>query len=291
LEMGQIGMELFPVQHHHAHVVSCMADNGLRSPVIGVVFDGTGLGSDGHIWGGEFLIADYHSSKRMGHLEYLPLPGGDAATRKPYRIAVAYLVTLLGEEGLRQGLALMGDIGDAEVDIIQRQLETGLNSPLTSSIGRLFDAVSSLLGIRGEIDYEGQAAIELEMAAHAAHREGEEDSYPYSIAENGGMRIVKVCDLFSAIVKDSQQGAPRCDISAKFHNTIAQIVRQVCLSISSDAGTNKVVLTGGVFQNRLLFNKTVALLERSNLEVYTHRRVPCNDGGISLGQAVIASSV
>jgi len=291
LEMGKIGMELFPVQHHHAHVVSCMADNGLRSPVIGVVFDGTGLGSDGHIWGGEFLIADYHSSKRMGHLEYLPLPGGDAATRKPYRIAVAYLVALLGEEGLRQGLALMGDIGDAEVDIIQRQLETGLNSPLTSSIGRLFDAVSSLLGIRGEIDYEGQAAIELEMAAHAAHREGEEDSYPYSIAENGGMRIVKLCDLFSAIVKDSQQGAPRSDISAKFHNTIAQMVRQLCLSISGDAGTNKVVLSGGVFQNRLLLNKTVALLERSNFEVYTHRQVPCNDGGISLGQAVIASSV
>ena len=289
-ERGKDGMELVPVQHHHAHVVSCMADNGLQSPVIGVVFDGTGLGSDGHIWGGEFLVANYHSSTRMGHLEYLPLPGGDAATRKPYRIAVAYLLALLGEEGLRQGLALMGDISDAEIDIVRRQVAAGLNSPLTSSIGRLFDAVSSLLGIRGEIDYEGQAAIELEMSAHEAHREREEESYPYSIAEDGGLRIVRIRDLLSAIVDDSQQGVPRSDISVKFHNTIAQMVSQLCLSISGDAGTNKVVLSGGVFQNRLLLNKTVGLLERSDFEVYTHRRVPCNDGGISLGQAVIASA-
>ncbi len=290
LEMGKNGMELLPVQHHHAHVVSCMADNGLRSPVISVVFDGTGLGSDGHIWGGEFLIADYHSSKRIGHLEYLPLPGGDAATRKPYRIAVAYLLALLGEEGLRQGLELMGDSGDAEIDIVRRQVAAGLNSPLTSSIGRLFDAVSSLLGIRGEIDYEGQAAIELEMAAHEAHRQREEESYPYSIAEDGGLRIVRVRDLLSAIVDDSRHGVPRSNVSVKFHNTIAQMVRQLCLSIGGDAGTNKVILSGGVFQNRLLLNKTVGLLERSDFEVYTHRQVPCNDGGISLGQAVIASA-
>jgi len=289
MEMNKGGIELIPVQHHHAHVASCMADNGLQSPVIGVVFDGTGLGSDGHIWGGEFLVADYHSSRRVGHLEYLPLPGGDAATRKPYRITLAYLLALLGEEGLRQGLALMKDVDNAELAIIQRQVEKRLNSPLTSSIGRLFDAVSALLGIRGEIDYEGQAAIELEMAAYEAPHDGEEDSYPYSVAEDGDLRIIKVCDLFSTVIKDSQQGVPRSVISVKFHNTIAQMVKHMCLSIAGDAGTNKVVLSGGVFQNRLLLNKTVGLLERSNFEVYTHKQVPCNDGGISLGQAVIAS--
>ena len=289
MEMNKGGIELIPVQHHHAHVASCMADNGLQSPVIGVVFDGTGLGSDGHIWGGEFLVADYHSSRRVGHLEYLPLPGGDAATRKPYRITLAYLLALLGEEGLRQGLALMKDVDNAELAIIQRQVEKRLNSPLTSSIGRLFDAVSALLGIRGEIDYEGQAAIELEMAAYKAPHEGEEDSYPYSVAEDGALRIIKVCDLFSTVIKDSQQGVPRSIISVKFHNTVAQMVKHMCLSIAGDAGTNKVVLSGGVFQNRLLLNKTVGLLERSNFEVYTHKQVPCNDGGISLGQAVIAS--
>ena len=169
-------MKLVPVQHHHAHIASCMADNGLESPVIGVAFDGTGLGADGNIWGGEFLIADYRNYKRVGHLEYLPLPGGAAAIKRPYRTAIGYILTLLGEDALdavivskgkRSQLASIGQVTEVEVEVIKRQIEKRINSPLTSSMGRLFDAISALLGIRGEIDYEGQAAVELEMAAHS----------------------------------------------------------------------------------------------------------------------------
>jgi len=271
-----------------------MADNGVQPPVIGVVFDGTGLGSDGRIWGGEFLVADYRSFQRVGHLEYLPLPGGDAATRKPYRIAIAYILSLLGEDVLSQGLPVMEDVSKTEIQIIQRQIERGLNSPLTSSMGRLFDAISALLDIRGEIDYEGQAAVELEMTAHKACTEsGEgtnyEEGYPYQIAESEGIRIVKVGDLLSAIVEELRQHTSKARISVKFHDTIAQMVKQMCQLINSETGINKVALSGGVFQNRLLLNKTVALLEQNGFQVFTHRQVPCNDGGISLGQAVIAN--
>jgi len=293
-ELGNSGIKLIPVQHHHAHIVSCMADNGVQSPVIGVAFDGTGLGSDGRIWGGEFLVADYRNFQRVGHLEYLPLPGGDAATRKPYRIAIAYILSLLGEDVLNRGLPVMEDISKTEIQIIQRQIERGLNSPLTSSMGRLFDAISALTGIRGEIDYEGQAAVELEMTAHKAcpkSSEGTnyEEGYPYQIAEGEEIRIVKVGDLLSAVVEELHQDVSKARISVKFHNTIAQMVKQMCQLINSETGIKKVALSGGVFQNRLLLNKTVTLLEKNGFQVFTHRQVPCNDGGISLGQAVIAN--
>ena len=181
------------MQHHHAHIASCLADNGLEAPVIGVAFDGTGMGADGNIWGGEFLVADYRSFRRAGHLEYLPLPGGAAAIKRPYRIAIGYILTLLGEDALnaviasdlpacspydfgrrakawqagakQSQLASIGQVSEVEIEVIKRQIERKINSPLTSSMGRLFDAISALLGIRGEIDYEGQAAVELEMVA------------------------------------------------------------------------------------------------------------------------------
>ncbi|GAG38969.1 unnamed protein product, partial [marine sediment metagenome] len=173
-ELGEFGIKLVPVQHHHAHIASCLADNGLESPVIGVAFDGTGMGADGNIWGGEFLVADYRNFRRVGHLEYLPLPGGAAAIKRPYRTAIGYILTLLGENALnaviaseakQSQLASVGQVTEVEIEVIKRQIERRINSPLTSSMGRLFDAISALLGIRGEIDYEGQAAVELEMAA------------------------------------------------------------------------------------------------------------------------------
>jgi len=293
-ELGNSGIKLIPVQHHHAHIVSCMADNGVQSPVIGVAFDGTGLGSDGRIWGGEFLVADYRNFQRVGHLEYLPLPGGDAATRKPYRIAIAYVLSLLGEGALSQGLPVMEDISKGEIEIIRRQIERGLNSPLTSSMGRLFDAISALIGVRGEIDYEGQAAVELEMTAYKARPEPNkgtnyEEGYPYHIVESGGIRIVKLGDLLSAVVEELHQDVSKARISVNFHNTIAQMINQMCQLINSETGINEVALSGGVFQNRLLLNKTVSLLEKDGFQVFTHKQVPCNDGGISLGQAVIAN--
>jgi len=296
-ELGESGMKLVPVQHHHAHIASCMADNGLESPVIGVALDGTGMGADGNIWGGEFLVADYRNYKRVGHLEYLPLPGGDAAIKKPYRTAIGYILTLLGENTLnavianevkQSQLASIGQVTEVEVEVIKRQIERRINSPLSSSMGRLFDGISALLGIRGEIDYEGQAAVELEMASYEEDYAHVKESYPYRIVEDGGMRIVRLRDLLSAVIEDLHQGISKGMISVKFHNTIAQIINEMCHLIADETGVNQVALSGGVFQNRLLLRKTVNLLEDSGFQVFTHRQVPCNDGGISLGQAVIA---
>jgi hydrogenase maturation protein HypF len=332
-ELGESGMKLVPVQHHHAHIASCLADNGLESPVIGVAFDGTGMGADGNIWGGEFLVADYHSFRRVGHLEYLPLPGGAAAIKRPYRTAIGYILTLLGEDALnsviasdlpacspydfgrrakawqagakQSQLASIGQMSEVEIEVIKRQIERKINSPLNSSVGRLFDAISALLGIRGEINYEGQAAVELEMAAHSlygeepssviARRVSDEaisdvrESYPYRIAKDEGIKIVRLRDLLSAVIEDLHRGISKGRISVKFHNTVARMINEMCHLIADDTGITQVALSGGVFQNRLLLRKTVSLLESSGFQVFTHRQVPCNDGGISLGQAVIAN--
>jgi len=276
-----------PVQHHHAHIVSGMVDNGLATPVIGVAFDGTGYGADGNIWGGEFLVADYRGFTRMGHLEYLPLPGGALAIRKPYRTAIGYILSLLGEVALTLELPLLKQVGRVEIDIIRKQIENKINSPLTSSCGRLFDAVSALIGVRGEVEYEAQAAIELEMLAY--DEVDETTYYPFSVVEQDGMSLVKLQDLFSAVIHDLQNDTTQARIAVRFHNTIARMIKELCQVISDETGITQVVLSGGVFQNRLLLRKTVSLLEASDVEVFTHRRVPCNDGGISLGQAVIAN--
>ncbi len=282
-------IKLTPVQHHHAHIVSCMADNGLESPVIGVALDGTGMGSDGHIWGGEFLVADYHSFSRAGHLEYLPLPGGDAAIKRPCRIAIGYILSLLGESALNQGLPFMKQVSEVEIEVIKRQIARGINSPLTSSMGRLFDAISALIGVRGEIDYEGQAAVELEMAAYKGDYTDNAESYPPHITPDKGVRIVRLGNLLSAIIEELKQGTSQERISVKFHNTIAKMVNEMCQAIANETGIKQVALSGGVFQNRLLLGKTVNLLETNDFQVFTHMQVPTNDGGISLGQAVIAN--
>jgi hydrogenase maturation protein HypF len=291
LELGSQSshLKLVPVQHHHAHIVSCMADNKIESPVIGVALDGTGYGSDGRIWGGEFLVADYKGFKRMGHLEYLPLPGGAAAIKRPYRTAIGYLLKLLGEDSLNPKLAFLKRIHAVEIELIKRQLQAGLNSPLNSSMGRLFDAVSALIGIRGEIDYEGQAAVELEMAAYDDIDKVGDKGYPYSIIENDGVNVIQLKELFAAIVEDLYQGVSKATISAKFHNTVAHMIFDMCRLIAKNTGINQVALSGGVFQNRLLFRKVVPLLESAGLSVLVHKQVPCNDGGISLGQAVVGN--
>jgi len=256
------------------------------------------MGADGNIWGGEFLVADYRNFRRAGHLEYLPLPGGDAAIKRPYRTAIGYILTLLGENALSRGLPVMGEADEVEIEIIKRQIERKINSPLTSSVGRLFDAISALLGIRGEIDYEGQAAVELEMAAYSGviatsvsdeAISSAQESYPYRIVANNGMRIVRLSDLLSAVIEDFHHGISKERIAVRFHNTVAQMTNEMCQLIANETGITQVALSGGVFQNRLLLRKAVSLLEGSGLQVFTHRQVPCNDGGISLGQAVIAS--
>jgi len=278
---------LVPVQHHHAHIVSCMVENGVQEPAIGVAFDGTGYGSDGTIWGGEFLIADYKGFERVGHLEYVPLPGGAAAIERPYRMAFSYLYTLLGEGILDCELPFLRDVDQHEKEVMKRQLEKGINCPLTSSCGRLFDGISALLGIRGKVDYEAQAAIELEMAAPDDFQSIE--SYPFFIAEQDGVKIVKLSELFKAVIHDVDNRLSVGTISAKFHRTIAQIAAEMCQRIAAERGIRKVALSGGVFQNRLLLRLTTDLLEKEGFVVLTHSLVPTNDGGISLGQATIAN--
>jgi len=285
---AELGLILVPVQHHHAHIVSCMVENKVEGPVIGAAFDGTGYGSDGNIWGGEFLLADWHHYRRAGHLEYVPLPGGAAAIKKPYRMALSYLYTLLGEDFPLDGLPI-DKFSTVELDVIKQQLKRRINSPLTSSAGRLFDAVSALVGVRGEIDYEAQAAIELEMVAPDEVDGLSAESYPFSITENRGMREVKLANLLTAIVQDIRDGIPVPAISLKFHSTMAQVIASMCKSIASETGINQVALSGGVFQNRLLQKLAIGALQKNGLNVLTHHLVPCNDGGISLGQAVIAN--
>jgi hydrogenase maturation protein HypF len=286
---GKSGLRPVPVQHHHAHVVSCMVENNVKDPVIGVAFDGTGYGTDGTLWGGEFLVANWKGFERVGHLEPAPMPGGTAAIHRPYRMALGYLYGLTGQDIPLEGLPILGRIDSEEVDIIKRQIERRLNSPLTSGAGRLFDAVSALAGVRGVVDYEAQAAIELEMLATGVMDPADSSCYPFCIVEVGRCRIVKLGELVSAVVEDVKKGVPAPLISARFHRTMTQIIVQVCRLIASERGIRLVALSGGVFQNRLLSRLTLEALQKEGFEVLTHRLVPCNDGGISLGQAVIAN--
>jgi hydrogenase maturation protein HypF len=235
-------------------------------------------------------VADLKGFNRMGHLEYLPLPGGAAAIKRPYRIAIGYLLKLLGEDALiSTKLDFLEQVDPVEIDLIKRQIQTGLNSPLTSSMGRLFDAVSALIGVRGEIDYDAQAAIELEMIAYDA--DVGDRAYPYVVVEHEGVSVVQLKELLSAIVLDLQQGVPQAEIAAKFHNTVAGMICGVCKVILAKTGIKQVALSGGVFQNRLLLRRAAPLLESAGFSVLTHKQVPCNDGGISLGQAAIANRV
>jgi hydrogenase maturation protein HypF len=274
-------LPLVGVQHHHAHVASCMAEQGLLGPVIGVAFDGSGYGLDGSVWGGEFLIAAYGGFERAAHLEQMPLPGGEISIRRPYRLAYAYLCALGGEI---PDLPFLLQIPDEERAVIAAQVARRINTPLTSSCGRLFDAVAALLNLCGTITFEGQAAIALEMIA--AGEPG--DPYPFSIREEDGRRQVTLDGLFSALVSDAMSGVGLPQIAARFHHTVACVVRDVAALISRQTGIREVVLSGGCFQNRLLSDLTFALVTESGLRCFTHRQVPCNDGGIALGQAAVA---
>ena len=274
-------LPLVGVQHHHAHVVSCMAEHGLPGPVIGIAFDGSGFGLDGSVWGGEFLIAWYEGFERAAHLEQMPLPGGEVSIRRPYRLAYAYLCALGGEIPPMPSLL---QIPEEERAIIAAQVARRINTPLTSSCGRLFDAVAALLNLSRTITFEGQAAIALEMIAAG----GPADPYPFSIREEDGQRQVTLGSLFSALISDAMGGASLPEIATRFHHTVARMIGEVAALISQETGIREVVLSGGCFQNRLLTDLTAALLTASGLSCFTHRQVPCNDGGIALGQAAVA---
>ncbi len=272
------------VQHHHAHIVSCMAEHGLRGPVIGVAMDGTGLGLDGHIWGGEIIVSDLTSFNRKTHLEYVPLPGGDAAAKNPWRMALVYLYMAYGEELFNLSIPFVRDLNQPEASIVLQMALKGVNSPLTSSCGRLFDAVSALLGLRRTIAYEGQAAVELEMA-QAGRDEG---AYPWEVSPQGGAWIMKTSGIIRGIVEDVEKGEGRGVMARRFHNTLIQMLRDVCLMMREETGIEQVATSGGAFQNATLLTGLSKALEAEGFCVYTHAKVPSNDGGLCLGQAVCA---
>jgi hydrogenase maturation protein HypF len=281
LELDDI--ELAGVQHHHAHVVSCLADNDADGPVIGVAFDGTGYGTDGTIWGGEFLVADLASFQRGGHLAPVPMPGGAAAIRQPWRMAAAYLdVACPGAPADRLDVGRRNQARWAAVVGMARR---GVNSPACSSAGRLFDAVASILGVRDAINYEGQAAVELEQLADP----GEAGAYRAGLEETDPFRA-RGSDLVSAVVADLAAGVPREIVAARFHHGVAALIEAGCLLLRERHGLDTVALSGGVFQNLLLLRRAVGRLEARGFRVLLHSRVPCNDGGISLGQAVAAAA-
>lgn len=273
-------LPIVKVQHHYAHIASCMAENGIGEPVIGIAFDGSGYGTDGNIWGGEIFIADYNNFTRKAHLEYLPMPGGELAIKKPYRLAIGYLYSIFGEI---PNLPFLNKISKEEVEIIKEQVKKRVNTPMTSSMGRLFDAVSSLLNICKETTYESQPAIELEMISKDVEIE---ECYSWEIEEKNGTFIIKVKTLLEELINDIDK-TPSNLISAKFHNTITKMILNIALLIREETKINTVVLSGGCFQNRRLLKESVKVLKRGNFKVYTHSQVPCNDGGISLGQAII----
>lgn len=273
-----------PVQHHHAHIASCMAENGITGPVIGVAFDGTGLGEDGHIWGGEFFAGDYGSFNRVAHFEYVPMPGGEMAIKEPWRMAFAYFSKGLSEHAAELPAHWAAGIEPYKRNIVQSQIAQNINTPLTSSAGRLFDAVSSMLGLCHAITYEGQAAIRLERAADP----GSGSSYAYELREQQGMIEVGTVSLFNEMVKDLAAGTGVPAIAGAFHRTLAIMIADVCRRVRSACSLNDVALSGGVFQNQMLLELAVSELERSGFRVHIHSKVPANDGGLSLGQAAIA---
>jgi hydrogenase maturation protein HypF len=272
------------VQHHHAHVASCMADNHIEGEVVGVAFDGLGFGTDGRLWGGEFFVADFRDAERVAHLEYVPMPGGAKAIREPWRMAAVYLQRAFGEDFLNLDLPFVRNLDHKVWTTLRRMTATGTNSPETSSMGRLFDAVSSLLGLRSAVNYEGQAAIELEAAAVRSSVR----SYEFEIGADG--QIISADALIRRAVEDLLDGVPEGEVSAGFHLGVARLISTLALRLRDERRLNRVVLSGGVFQNTFLLERTCRLLEDDGFEVFTHRRVPTNDGGISFGQAAVANA-
>jgi hydrogenase maturation protein HypF len=281
------GLSRIAVQHHHAHIASCMAENGCAGPVIGVAWDGTGYGTDGRLWGGEFLVTTYSHFERLAHLEEVPLPGGEQAIRQPWRVAAAYLSLVYGEAMERLNIAFVQRLARRDWRVLRQMLARGVNSPLSSSAGRLFDAVAALVGLRDEVQYEAQAAMELERLAEGRW----EDGYAFRIRHEARPMVVEIQGIIQGVVDDVLRGQSTARIAAKFHATLGEVILQVCCRIRELTGLQQVALSGGVFQNILLLTRVMTNLQAKGFEVYTHSQVPPNDGGLALGQAAVASAL
>ena len=265
-------LPVLPVQHHHAHMAACMADNGLTGPVIGLVWDGTGYGDDGTTWGGECLVGDYRGYERFGSIRPIPLIGGDRATKELERVAFA----LLRESGL--DVSAIPDAGQ-----YGKMLESGFHCPPSSGMGRLFDGVAAILGIKTLATYEGQGAVLLEAAAAET-----EDAYP--VVLDGEPLRFDWRPVIRAMVEDRDAGVPTAEIAGRFHNTLVRMAVEQCRAAREKTGICDVVLSGGTFQNMILMNRLPAALEKEGFRVWRHQRVSPNDEGLSLGQLMIGEA-
>ncbi|MBV9772002.1 MAG: carbamoyltransferase HypF [Bryobacterales bacterium] len=286
LALEMTNLEQIGVQHHHAHIASCMAENGITGKVIGVAFDGTGFGTDGRIWGGEFVVADLAGFERRAHFRYVALAGADRAVREPWRLALSYLVDTFGAQLDLLDLPLWHRVPPKKISAVRSLIERRINTIETSACGRLFDAVASIVGLRDEVNFEAQAAIELEAEVLPAVDTG----YPFEISADDPWQI-DVRPMIEEIVQDVLRAKPIGWIAARFHNTIASIIVEVCLRLRSAEGIDRVCLSGGTFQNVYLVERAVRSLRAHGFVVFLHAKVPPNDGGVSLGQAVIANAV
>jgi hydrogenase maturation protein HypF len=283
--LAQSGQRLVGVQHHHAHIASCMAENHLEGRVIGFALDGTGYGTDGHIWGGEVLVAGFDGFERAAHFEYVPLPGGAAAIREPWRMAVSYLAHHFGRDLLNLPLPFVRQLESRKLDLVLQMLDRNINSPLTSSCGRLFDAVAALVGVRQQVNYEAQAAIELEMAIESS---SPGIAYPLEIKPDANGWIVGTRPLFESILKDIRSKVPVAEMSRRFHNGLVEAFISLAELLRDQTSLKRVCLSGGTFHNYYLLQHLTSRLMSIRFEVFTHSEVPAGDGGLSLGQASIA---
>jgi len=275
------GIQLLEVQHHHAHMASCMVENKLNERLIGIVFDGTGLGDDGNIWGGEFFVGNLKSYERFAHFQYIALPGGDQVTKEPWRTAISVLYQCFGEDFLKMNIPFLKNLDADKVNLLLQMIDKKINCPLSSGMGRLFDAVSAMCELVQKSGFHAEAPMRLEDAI----KKGEQAYYPFELAES-----IPIKPIVKAVVSDIKAGKAAGLISARFHNTLVKISLQTCLNIRKKTKLNKVVLSGGSFQNKYLSENLINALTEEGFEVFNQQKIPSNDGGISLGQIAIASA-
>jgi hydrogenase maturation protein HypF len=277
-----LNIERLEVQHHHAHIASCMAEYNLDEKVIGVSMDGTGYGDDGNIWGGEFFVCDLAEYARNIHFEHIPLPGGDSVTKEPWRTAVSYLYKIFGNDFLKLDIPFVQNMDRSKTDIIIQAIDKKINCPLSSSAGRLFDAVAAITNVCTVSKFHAEAPMRLENIASGTV----EIAYPFDFGE-----VISFDSTIEEIIQDITDEVPVPEISAKFHNTVINVIFAVSSQIRKETGLNKIVLSGGTFQNKYILSRLELILEKDGFEVYSHHKVPSNDGGIALGQLAIAAKM
>jgi len=285
--LAQTGAQLVGVQHHHAHIAACMAENHLDGRVIGFALDGTGYGADGRVWGGEVLLADYGDFERVAHFNYVPMPGGTAAIGEPWRMAISYLAQHFGPAFLQLDIPFVQRLEGRRTKALLRMMEHSVNSPLTSSCGRLFDAIAALIGVRQEVNYEGQAAIELEMAI--CDSPADASAYELALCEKEAGWEIDTRPLFEAVVNDLRHAETIGAISRRFHDALVNVFARLAVLLRERSGLARVCLSGGTFQNTYLLEHLSASLVAAGFRVFSHAEVPAGDGGLSLGQALVAA--